>query len=40
MEYPGWVFAASTGKRSPPVKVEHHWGDWRVTIEIGWPTRG
>jgi hypothetical protein len=22
-----WIFDA---------KVEHHWGDWKITIEIGW----
>jgi hypothetical protein len=23
-----WIFDA---------KVERHWGDWKITIEIGWP---
>ena len=22
-----WIFDA---------KVEHHWGDWKITIEVGW----
>jgi hypothetical protein len=38
----GWIFDASGGKESPSAKVEHSWGDWKITIEIGWriePTR-
>ncbi len=32
-------FHVSTGKGSPNVKVEHHWGDWKITVDIGWVTR-
>jgi hypothetical protein len=38
----GWIFGFSRGKESPTAKVEHHWGDWKITIEVGWrigPTR-
>jgi hypothetical protein len=32
-------FHASTAEGSPKLKVEHHWGDWKITIDIGWATR-
>ena len=32
-------FRASTAKGSSNVKVEHHWGDWKITLDIGWVTR-
>ena len=34
----GWIFAASRNKQSPAGKAEHHWGDWKITIEVGWQT--
>lgn len=34
----GWIFAASRNKQSPAAKAEHHWGDWKITIEVGWQT--
>jgi hypothetical protein len=31
---------ASTGIGSPNVEVRHDWGDWTITVEIGWWTSG
>jgi hypothetical protein len=36
---PNWPLAGSRGRTSSNVKVEHHWGDWKLTVEIGWSTR-
>jgi hypothetical protein len=36
---PNWPLAGPRGRTSSNVKVEHHWGDWKLTVEIGWSTR-
>jgi hypothetical protein len=35
----GWMVAALTDERSPHVRMEQQWGDWEITVEIGWGTR-
>jgi uncharacterized protein DUF2786 len=33
-----WIFSASRAMHSPTAKAKHRWGDWKVTIEVGWRT--
>jgi hypothetical protein len=33
-----WGFVASTGEGSAIAKGKHRWGDWRITVDIGWRT--
>jgi hypothetical protein len=32
----GLIFNASRGKESPTAQVKHQWGDWKITIDVGW----
>src|SRR5215208_130486 len=32
----GWISGTSRDKQSSTAKVEHHWGDWKITIAVGW----
>jgi Protein of unknown function (DUF2786) len=31
-----WIFSASRAMHSPTAKAMHRWGDWKITIEVGW----